>query len=72
MNVTTVTIAGAEIQISVADDNRLVIDISSGDIDSDLVHANGCPRLRLWINEGRMETRESDGNLVNVPWDTGM
>lgn len=61
-----IQIAGADIQIHVADDNRLVIDIGTESIAPNLIHANGCPRLRVWINEGRMETQD-DGSLIEFP-----
>ncbi len=57
--------AGADIQISWSSDNRLVIDVATGEINPKLAHANGCPRIRLWINEGCMQTDEA-GDLVQT------
>lgn len=62
---------GLNIGLFRGEDGKLVVEIDSGEVEDEDQHENGCPNIRLWINEQKIEVNR-DGHLVVDGKDTGL
>jgi len=63
-NCKSVDLDGLEVQLFRGKDGKLVVEIQSGALEDRDTHVdNGCPNIRIWINEQKIEISQ-DGTLI--------